>query len=180
AYYERLDEYGAGELPPGRAENAKQGQLVSPLGDHYPEGVVDDERADDEGDGPEHEEERVEERDALLQLGGLLFGRFPGVDRPHSVGEPRTERAEDRLEVGVVGQGHVHGGDLVSDVEQPGRLLESEGDEGGAAEAGATLEAQDADDRELLGPAGPCHLDGVAHSEPVAFGGGGIEGGLAG
>ena len=64
----------AEHLAAAGADGPEHGEVLDPLGDDDREGVVDDERADEEGDVGERHQERVEEADVLGEV-GLLVGR---------------------------------------------------------------------------------------------------------
>ncbi len=71
---ERLEDHGAEDLPPRRADRPQRGELARALGDRDREGVEDDERADEERDAGEHEQEVAEDRRELVDLVHLLLG----------------------------------------------------------------------------------------------------------
>ena len=77
-----LEHDGARDLPPTRPERAQQRQLAGALGDQHRERVEDDERADEQGDACEHQQEDVDELEALLDVGRILGQRPPCRSAP--------------------------------------------------------------------------------------------------
>ena len=71
---ERLDRDRAGDLLAAGAERPEQRELARALRHDDRERVVDDERADEQRDEREHEQEGVEEAQALLDVAGGLVG----------------------------------------------------------------------------------------------------------
>ena len=69
-----LEQHRAEHLAAAGADGPHQGHLLGALGDEDREGVVDDERADEQGDDGEDQQEGVEEAHVLLDVGLLLLG----------------------------------------------------------------------------------------------------------
>ena len=67
-------------LAPAGPERPQQGELPGALGDDDRERVVDDERADEEGDQGERQQERVEDGDDLLERVLALLGELGAGD----------------------------------------------------------------------------------------------------
>ena len=94
-----LDEH----LAAGSAERAQQRELAGALGHRDREGVEDDERADEQGDAPEREQDRLEDVDepAVALLGREAVGlRRLDVER-HGRAEVRGLQVLRRAAPGV-------------------------------------------------------------------------------
>ena len=86
---ERLEDHGAEDLTPRRADRPQRRELARPLRDRDRERVEDDERADEEGDRGEREEEVAEDRRELADLVCLLLRLGT---RAHDLGRAREDR----------------------------------------------------------------------------------------
>ncbi len=67
-------EHRAEHLSSTRADGSQQRELAASLRDEDRERVVDDEHPDEDGDAGEHEQEDVEEAEALLDVVLVLLG----------------------------------------------------------------------------------------------------------
>ena len=88
---QRLEQHRPGDLRLGRAQRPEQGQFPGALRDDDREGVEDQEGADDQRDRGEHQQERGDERQSLLQLVLVLGGDLLVVERL----EPGRQRRGD-------------------------------------------------------------------------------------
>ena len=93
------------DLVPGRPQGTKEPELSGPLSHGYREGIEDNECAHEEGDVGEDQQERLEEAEIGLKVGGLLSrllrpGKHAYVGREHrldSSGElVRSDRRTER------------------------------------------------------------------------------------
>ena len=82
-----LQEDRAEHLALAGAEGAQQGQLAGALRHQDREGVRDDEDAHEQGHAAEHREDRLEEGEALLHVGGLLLGRGDAGEHLGALGQ---------------------------------------------------------------------------------------------
>ena len=78
---ERLDDHRDDDLPPRRPERAQQRELPGALRDDDRERVEDDERADEQRHGGEHQQRGSEEPELFLQVLGRLVGDRRRRDR---------------------------------------------------------------------------------------------------
>ncbi len=143
-------EHRAEHLPSTRADRAKQRELAASLRDEDRERVVDDEHPDEDGDAGEHEQEDVEEPEALLDvvlvlLGDLLAREHLDVSR-HHLRDVRRQLLLGHAGVGDRGDRV----DLSGFGEQLLRGVVGEADERCAGRRVRGAELRDAADRELL------------------------------
>ena len=160
---------------PAGADGPQQGELAGALGDDDRERVVDDERADEQGDQGERQQERVEDADELRKASWLssvnsapVIASFPGgrTSAMRAVSSSCETPSSPATEIQSNLPGSPTSAWAVAGLEQRGR---------GAAPVVELPEAGDPDDGEVLHPAGDRHLDRVAHGEAAVVGRLGVE-----
>ena len=92
----RLGEHRAEDLAARRTDGPQQRQLAGALADDDGEGVVDEERADEQGDQAEGAEQLGEERDELGEEVLPLLGQLGAREDLQRVGHGRSRRFGDR------------------------------------------------------------------------------------
>jgi hypothetical protein len=143
---ERLEQHRPRHLPAAGAERPEQRHLLRALRHQDRERVEDEEHADEQRDRGEHQEERVEEAEPLLDGRCRLLVDVGAGQRLEVVRQHRADLVADLLGAGAVGRRHrdaVVG--VVAADEELLRVPGLEDRQAGAGQAAALAEPDDTD-----------------------------------